>query len=169
MLPSTTNASVNFSVSILGEQQLQRSLAGRIRATSDLSPAFGRMADDFEEGQERRFDREGATDGASAWEPLSPEYADWKAQHYPGAKLLVRSGKLRDALTGGPGSVREIAPLRMVVGGTVQVGAYDLGGLHFKGTKHMPARRPMALGRQQRHRWMRILSDHFRVEGRFND
>ena len=167
--PATTEAGVSFSVSILGEMQLERSLAGRIRATSDLSPVFRKIADDIEETQEKRFDREGAHDGSTAWKPLSPAYAEWKAQHYPGTKTLVRSGKLRDALTGGPGSVREIAPLRMVVGGTVQVGAYDLGSLHFTGTKHMPARRPMALGRQQRHRVMRYLADHLRVEGKFND
>jgi len=170
MLPATTEAGVQFSVSIMGEMQLQRALAGRIRATSDLSPAFTRIADDFEETQERRFDREGSHDGSTAWKPLSPAYAAWKAQHYPGTKTLVRSGKLRDALAGGPGSVREIAPLRMVVGGTVQVGSYDLGGLHFTGTtRGMPARRPIAVGTRQRHRWMRILADHFRIEGKFND
>ena len=170
LTPATTEAGVSFSVSILGEMQLERSLAGRIRATSDLSHPFGRIADDIEESQERRFDREGSHDGSTAWKPLSAAYAAWKAQHYPGTKTLVRTGELRDALTGGPGSTREIAPLRMVVGGTIQVGAYDLGSLHFTGTtRGMPARRPMALGRQQRHRWMRFLADHFRIEGKFND
>jgi len=170
MLPATTEAGVSFSVSILGEMQLERSLAGRIRATSDLSPAFRKIANDIEETQEKRFDREGAHDGSTAWKPLSAAYADWKATHYPGTKILVRTGKLRDALTGGPGSVREIAPLRMVVGGTVQVGRWDLGSLHFTGTdRGMPARRPMAVGRQQRHRLMRILADQLRVEGKFND
>jgi len=167
--PATTEAGVQFSVSILGEMQLERALAGRIRATSDLSPAFGRIAADFEEAQEKRFDREGSHDGSTAWKPLSPAYAEWKAKHYPGTKTLVRTGKLRDALTGGPGSTREIAPLRMVLGGTIQVGSYDLGSLHFTGTKKMPARRPMAVGRSQRHRIMRILADHLRIEGRFND
>jgi len=167
--PATTEAGVSFSVSILGEMQLERTLAGRIRATSDLSHPFGRIADDIEESEEKRFEREGSHDGSTAWKPLSPAYAEWKAKHYPGTKTLVRTGKLRDSLTGGPGSVREIMPLRMVVGGTVQVGAYDLGSLHFTGTKHMPARRPMALGRSQRHRIMRILADHLRVEGKFND
>jgi len=165
-MTATANASVSFKISVMGEMQLNRALRGRIRATSDLSPAFERMADDFEETQKQVFDREGAGDGRRRWQPLSAAYADWKARHYPGAKILERTGRLRDAFTGGRGSVREIRPLRMVLGGDVRVGRYDLGALHQAGTKKMAQRRVIMLGRRQRHRWMRILTDHLRVEGR---
>jgi len=40
-----------------------------------------------------------ATRGAGTWQPLSPRYAAWKARHFPGRPLMVRSGKLRAALT----------------------------------------------------------------------
>jgi len=173
MTQAYTEGSVSVSVSILGEMQLDRALAGRIRATSDLSQPFEHIADDFEEEQEKRFEHEGSLDGAKAWPALSPDYAAWKEQHYPGRKILVRTGKLRDALTGGPGSVRTIGRLKLVLSGTRLVkgksGIYDLGALHFTGTSKMPARRPMAIGKRQKHRWMRFFSDHFRIEGRFDD
>ena len=163
----TATAHVGFSVSVLGDMQLQRALQGRIRATSDLGPAFERIAEDFEDTQERAFDREGGHEGNPRWAPLSDEYAEWKAKHYPGMKILMRSGALRDALTGGPGSVRDVKPLRLVMGGSVIVGKWDLGALHQTGTtRGMPARKPLNLSRNQRHRWMRILADHFRLEGR---
>jgi phage gpG-like protein len=34
------------------------------------------------------------------WKPLSSKYQAWKEVHYPGRPILVRSGKLRGALTG---------------------------------------------------------------------
>lgn len=169
MTAPTTTARVGFTVSVLGETQLDRAIQGRIRATSDLSPAFERIADDFEETQDQQFDREGAGEGNPRWAVLSSKYAEWKARHYPGARILTATGKLRDALTGGSGSVRKVDPLRLEVGGSITVGKgrrWDLGALHQTGTRHMPARKVVNLSRRQRHRWMRIFTDHFRGEGR---
>lgn len=165
-MTATTNAGVRFNVSVMGEMQLQRALQGRIRKTSNLRPAFKRIAADFERVQGQQFDREGASEGNPRWQPLSALYAAWKAVHFPGAKILTRTRKLRASLTGGAGSVKEIEPLRLVVGGSVRVGRWDLGGLFHTGTKHMPARKPINLARRQRHRFMRFLADHLRLEGR---
>lgn len=169
MPAATQEARVEFKVSILGEMQLHRALQGRIRATSDLSPAFERMADDFEEEQGKVFRSEGSGDGRTKWTPLSARYLVWKAKKFPGAKILYRTGALQTAVTGGAGSIREIKPLRLVVGGHVRVGSYDLGALHQTGTRKMPQRRVVMLGRRQRSRWMKFLTDHFRGEGRPGD
>lgn len=32
------------------------------------------------------------------WKPLSPAYASWKAEHFPGQPLLVRTGRMRGEL-----------------------------------------------------------------------
>lgn len=165
-MSATTQASVEIKVSVLGEAQLHRALEGRIRRTSDLRPAFEQIADDFFEGEGRAFDREGGHEGNPAWAPLNPQYAERKARTHAGAKILTRSGKLRQALTGGSGSVREVGRLRLAVGGSIIVGKWDLGSLHQTGTRRMPARKPVNLSRRQRHRWMRIITDHLRIEGR---
>ncbi|HUU55301.1 MAG TPA: phage virion morphogenesis protein [Armatimonadota bacterium] len=168
--PGTTAARVSFRVSVLGEMQLHRALQGRIRATSDLSPAFERIADDFEETEQRQFESEGGFEGNPGWAPLSEKYAAWKAKKYPGGRILTATGKLRDALTGGAGSIRKVDPLRLEVGGSVIVGKgrrWDLGALHQTGTtRGMPARKPINLSRNQRHRLIRFLTDHLRLEGR---
>jgi hypothetical protein len=52
------------------------------------------------------------------------------------------------------------------MGGSVRVGAWDLGGLHFTGTETMPARKPIVLSRTRRHRWLRFIADRFRGEER---
>jgi len=162
----TAERRVEFKINVLGEAQLARALQGRIRACSDLSPAFGRIADDFFETQGRQFDAEGGFEGNPAWTPLNRAYAERKARTHPGAKILTRTGRLRSALTGGPGSIREIQPLRMTMGGSILVGRWDLGSLHQTGTKKMPARKPINLTMRQRHRWMRMITEHFRQEGR---
>ena len=167
---ATTNARVSFTVSVLGQMQLDRAIQGRIRATSDLSPAFEKIADDFEETEARQFGSEGGGEGNPRWAPLSAAYAEWKARKYPGARILTASGKLETSLTGGAGSIRTIDPLRLEVGGSIIVGKgrrWDLGALHQTGTtRGMPARKPVNLSRNQRHRWMRFLADHLRQEGR---
>jgi hypothetical protein len=43
-------------------------------------------------------------DSGPGWKALSPAYAKWKAIHYAGMPILVRTGKMRTALTGGVGS-----------------------------------------------------------------
>jgi len=168
-MSATTSARVEVKVSVLGEAQLHRALQGRIRRTSDLRPAFEQIADDFFEGEGKAFDREGSYEGNPAWTPLNQQYAERKARKHPGARILHASGKLEEAMTGGSGAIREVAPLRLVVGGSVTVGKgrrWDLGALHQTGTRRMPARKVVNLARRQRHRWMRIITDHLRMEGR---
>lgn len=38
--------------------------------------------------------------GDGSWEPLSEEYAAWKAVHYPGAPLMVLTGDLGESMHG---------------------------------------------------------------------
>jgi len=162
----TATGAVDIKVNVLGEMQLARRLQGRMRASSDLSPAFERIADVFFGTQKRIFDAEGGFEGNPKWAPLTPAYAERKARTHPGAKILTRSGKLRAVLTGGSGSIREIDPLRMAVGGSVIVGKWDLGSLHQTGTRKMKARKVINLTRPFRRRVMREFGEHFRREGR---
>ena len=77
---------------------------------------------------------------SGAWAWLSPRYAAWKSEHYPGRPLLVREGTLRRSVTWsrgqlGPGGIFRSNPSFVVVGTSVPHATY-----HQSGTKHMPAR-----------------------------
>lgn len=166
--PGTQHAKVTVKLSVLGEMQLDRAIQGRIKATSDLSPAFEKIADDFIEMQEKAFAAEGAYEGNPAWAPLSAKYAAWKAKKFPGRGILERSGALKASLTGGAGSSREIEPLKLSIGGSVRVGRWDLGAIHQKpkATNKLPKRELINLSMTRRRRWMRWIVDMFRGEER---
>lgn len=53
----------------------------------------------FEAFARRQFKRQGLGPNRGAWPALSPAYAEWKAEKYPGAPILVRTGRLRESLT----------------------------------------------------------------------
>lgn len=63
------------------------------------------------------FASQGGTGGAGRWPALSPGYAAWKAKHYPGAGILVRSGALRGEMT--TPAIYQAQPRSLVIGGGV--------------------------------------------------
>lgn len=65
---------------------------------SDLRPFWPVVSRLFVSWMGRQFDSEGAflTD---PWEELSPDYAAWKSQNYPGKPILSLVGPLRKAAT----------------------------------------------------------------------
>lgn len=86
---------LNFFIE--GEKQLSRSL--RLKEIGEQvqnwRPAFELTARLMKkEFAETAFSTEGASLG-KAWDPLSPDYARWKAKHYPGKGILVRTGKMQ--------------------------------------------------------------------------
>ena len=87
------------------------------------------------------FVSEGGSSGES-WMALSPRYAAWKAAHYPGRGILVRSGALKASLLSpsADGAVFEPGPTSLTVGTNVPYGIY-----HQKGTWKMPQRPPLRL------------------------
>lgn len=74
--------------------------------------------------------------GRGTWPELSPAYAAWKAIHYPGAPLMVRTGDLRDQLTSSK-SVLAMTDTAISLGTSLPYAAFHLG------TSKMPARPPV--------------------------
>src|SRR5438132_124465 len=62
------------------------------------------------------FVNEGGSSGAP-WAQLSPAYAAWKQQHYPGRGILVRSGALKASLAGpdAPSAVFRATPTSLEI------------------------------------------------------
>ena len=133
--------------SIAGQDQVLRTFSRWTDALSDFSPALEKIADDFLELEASQFSSEGKT-GSGGWKALSPDYAAWKAVHYPGAKILERDGWLRDSLTvkDAPFGVREITPTQAVLGSSLPYAMY-----HQTGTGSLPGRQ-LALG-SDKTRW----------------
>lgn len=59
------------------------------------------LADWVADQQKDLFETEGASN-PPAWPALSPRYALWKRAHYPGTKILERTGDLKKAVTERP-------------------------------------------------------------------
>ena len=127
-----------------GDAAVQRIVSAMERAGSDLSDfgqhTFPLLAPVFEAAESRQFDSEGAGPTAGHWAALSRKYAEWKSQHFPGKRILERSGDLREALTSSssPLASREYSASEFAFG-TVGL---NYASFHQVGTPFMPARAP---------------------------
>jgi phage gpG-like protein len=65
------------------------------RGFANLMPVWPAIRDEFYRIEKKRFE----TSNKGRWRPLSPGYAAWKAKHYPGKPIMVRSGDLKKTLT----------------------------------------------------------------------
>jgi phage gpG-like protein len=87
-----------FRLDIAGEVQMDRGIARFSDGVADYRPIWGVIAGDFHALEKRQFKTEGA-EGGSKWQELSPIYAGWKQAHYPGTRILQRTGDLERSLT----------------------------------------------------------------------
>lgn len=95
---------LTLEIQVTGEQQIQLMLEGVAIRCRDLGPVWGRIAHDFDELEARQFDTEGGL--GQRWPALSPSYAAWKAENYPGRKIMVLTGALHSSLAErGPGHI----------------------------------------------------------------
>lgn len=129
---------MTFDLTILGQKQMEIGFSRFAGAVEDWRPAWPQVVTALRGILTEQFDTEGAH-GGKAWAPLSPAYAAWKAQHYPGRPILVLTGQMRSSLTGGRGVV---IPERheLTFGTPVSYARY-----HQTGTPRMPSRPIFAL------------------------
>lgn len=95
------------------------------RLLQDHRPLWADIREVYDRHQRRHFDTEGAATGAR-WpdnsEPTVPivpgggPYDAWKQRIVPGAPTLVFTGRLREAATGGAGSLQKQTPTEMEMG-----------------------------------------------------
>ena len=146
-----------LTFSFYGDAQIDRSLARFADTVGDARPAWEAMAERFARTNRRQFATEGRH-ASGGWAPLSPRYAEWKAEHYPGKPILEREGNLVESLTRRPFGVEVIEPDRMVLGTDVRSPeGYPYAEAHQHGTGRMPQRRPVELREQERREWIKLL------------
>lgn len=146
---------MRVTFTFFGDVQVDRTLAGLEDRAEDVSEAWEAIADRFLGAEARQFSSEGGY-GSAGWSPLSPRYAAWKARHYPGAPILVRTGELRRTLTEGP-EVRVIAPHDAWIGSAVPYGRFHQAG------DGVPRRRPVEMPESERREWVRIVQRFLRT------
>lgn len=114
------------------EAMLRSILAG----AADMRPMFHEVVEPYFYGMmEDKFDAEGRPE---AWQQLSAKYAAWKAQHYPGRRILEREGLLKEGLTQYPGryQIRRMGAKEFEIGTSHPAAAF-----HQYGTRRMPRRK----------------------------
>lgn len=148
---------------VMGQVQLSRTFANISVGVGNLRKPFKRIADDFYQTQKATFNAEGAYEGKPKWKELSPEYQAWKSMRYGSTKILVLTGKLRDAATrpDAEGSVFKLGTQSLKMGVELMVGGWNLAALHQFGTGRLPAREVVRLTSEQKKRWVRIVRDYF--------
>lgn len=93
---------MNIQLTFRSFRELEISLSRRIRKLQSLQEPLSRIVKDFFNEEKKWLDSE----GEGSWVPLSPGYAAWKKQHYPGRRMLQRTGRMYDELTGRRSRVR---------------------------------------------------------------
>lgn len=142
---------IRFTFDIEGEAQIDRTLLRFSENVEDMTPVWRELANKFARAQARQFKSEGAY-GSGGWQALSPDYAAWKARHYPNAGILVRSGDLRDSLTKRPFGIEVLRPQSMVIGSGITYGRF-----HQSGSGTLPRRRPVELPESTRRAWVQLM------------
>lgn len=143
-----------IKIEIQGVNELQKAFNVIGQRWSDLRWVWPPIIDIFYERETQLF----SSQGEGEWQQLSPRYAAWKQQHFPGKPLLVASGNLRDSLTGSrsPFSVMEMQPRSLAVGTSVPYARY-----HQLGTSRMPARPPIIIDDATLNRMLEVAMDMY--------
>lgn len=141
-----------FKFEVAGDVQMARGFSRFAEGIKDLRPAFREIERSFREIEKRQFQSEGRY-GSGGWAPLSPTYAEWKAERFPGRTILQLTGALMGSLVGKTSeSVTEIERLSLAIGTRLKYAIW-----HQKGTPRMPARSIIRLTEEDKRQWMKIL------------
>lgn len=143
---------LKFELSVDGVPQLVRGFQRFAEDVKDVRPAWPAVLNTLRQLEGQQFASEGA-EGGTAWAPLSPKYAAWKARKFPGRRVLVLTGDLRESLTYETGySIADMQPLSLVFGTAVPYAIF-----HQRGTSRMPARKPINFSKTQKNDIVRVL------------
>jgi hypothetical protein len=113
------------------DRRAQEALSRLAASMLDLRSFWPLVIPIFIGWMREQFETEGDFFG-DPWAPLSPRYAAWKEQHYPGKGILIAEGDLRRAASS---PRRTVGPLFLeleIVDPKVR--------FHQEGTSKMPAR-----------------------------
>lgn len=88
-------AAVTTSYILENDAKFRAAIKDAANRVSDLKLAFSLISQDWLRSNKAQF----SLKGSGLYPPLSPKYAERKARKFPGASILVASGRLRDSVT----------------------------------------------------------------------
>lgn len=104
------------------------------RAAKDFRPVFDWARRELAKSYKDNFTASGLPVGG--WSPLKPRYAAWKARNFPGAPLMVQTGKLFRDLSSLRGPKNEIRRTKA----TFSTSGIEYASFHQYGTSKMAKR-----------------------------
>lgn len=160
-------AEFQLRCSIKGEAALNIVINRLSKLPDDMRPVFREIATDFYKSMAARFRNEGAYQGSPKWADLSPAYKRWKEKHFPGRRILHRTGALKKSFTEGEaGNVTHIGRRELVVGTSLKtLSGKNLAMIHQLGRPNMPARPPVAFSNDLKIRWRGMFVRFFKQQG----
>lgn len=92
----------------------------------DLRPTMEVVGIGYRKEVQMIFSRQQPRGEDMRWASLSEKYAAWKAVHYPGQPILVRTGALRQSMTtkGAEGNITAISKTSAIFGTSIRYGIY---------------------------------------------
>lgn len=132
-----------FRLDIAGEIQMDRGIARFADGVADYRPIWPVIEDDFYALEKDQFQTEGA-EGGERWRELSAATAAWKEVHFPGTRILERTGDLERSLTNpnDPNTVRVEERKTLTLGTRVPYAIYHQSP---KPRKRLPRRQEIQL------------------------
>jgi phage gpG-like protein len=103
-------------------------------AAKDFRPVFEWARRELAKSYKDNFTASGLAVGG--WSPLKPQYASWKARNFPGAPLMVQSGKLFRDLSSLRGAKNDIRRAKA----TFSTSGIEYASFHQYGTSRMAKR-----------------------------
>lgn len=153
-----TESLITIGFEVAGETQVARQFSILDEFSRDLSEPLGQLMDQLLVSVEAQFDTEGAAADGAPWQPLSDDYGQWKAEHYPGRKILVAEGTMKAAMLNKLDAVRVSAEQAVYepvseIAGYHQSGADWIGPAwgHGEYPHHLPQRRMVDLSEEFKH------------------
>lgn len=119
---------------------------------TDWRPVFDLIIEDYQDVETKHFQTEGRSGLGQQWADLSPDYAMWKSENYPGRPILVREGDMRQAVLE-PKIRKKRDYLRLRI-------KDEKLEYHQEGTKSMPARPVLVKPETMEKRWMKIFQSY---------
>lgn len=144
---------MRISLEIDGKAQFDRTFHRMGRQLRDLSNIWPDMRDEVWRIEDEQFDSEGAAGQSGRWKPLSERYRARKAKKYGRRGILVRTGRLKRAMTGKTAdTVYQTSPSEMVLGTNLRYALF-----HQRGSGKLPKREIYSFSDTQKRRLQKTI------------
>lgn len=146
---------------VMGDQQVVRGFSRFAESVKDLSEPFKQIVQDFHEIEKKQFDSEGGY-GSGGWQPLASSTIEQKQRQGWPLKIMVRTGDLRDVMTGGRSGYEDIQPLEL----KIMMLAYGKYHQSTAPRTKLPRRPLIELTESDKTRWTKIIHQYLVDESR---